>query len=141
MGEDLAIRFLRRAGYYVWQRNCVVGGGEIDIIAIKDHTLVFVEVKTRKDAFKYDPLYAVDDAKVKQLNKLADTFIEEHEPYLKRIRIRSYRFDIIGITLKGKYLYRKESLIHCEDAFTDASLSHRPGATYQAPHQDGNTKE
>ena len=40
--------FLEHNGYEILERNFTVRGGEIDIIARKDDTLCFVEVKTRK---------------------------------------------------------------------------------------------
>lgn len=46
-GENEAARFLKKQGYKILKRNYVDGNSEIDIIATKDKTLVFVEVKTR----------------------------------------------------------------------------------------------
>ncbi|PIP65656.1 hypothetical protein COU77_02235 [Candidatus Peregrinibacteria bacterium CG10_big_fil_rev_8_21_14_0_10_49_16] len=50
VGEKIAVRFLRRKGYRILDRNVRVGcHGEIDIIAFDphDHVIAFVEVKTR----------------------------------------------------------------------------------------------
>ena len=46
-GENVAARFLQRAGYKILGRNYRTPVGEIDIIARDGKTLVFVEVKTR----------------------------------------------------------------------------------------------
>jgi putative endonuclease len=49
-GEDLACHFLRRRGYKILYRNFRGRrGGEIDIVCRDRDTLVFVEVKTRRD--------------------------------------------------------------------------------------------
>jgi len=44
--EDCAAAWLSAEGYTIVERNFRVRGGEIDIIAFKDETLVFVEVKS-----------------------------------------------------------------------------------------------
>lgn len=46
-GESLAAHFLKSKGYKILKSNYVIAGGEIDLIARKDGTLAFVEVKTR----------------------------------------------------------------------------------------------
>ena len=52
-GEDAAAAFLQKKGYKILQRNFHIKGGEIDIVAEKDNTLVFIEVKTRRMQFSY----------------------------------------------------------------------------------------
>lgn len=46
-GEDLAANFLRKNGYRILERNFLIRGGEVDIIAQDKDVLVFVEVKAR----------------------------------------------------------------------------------------------
>ena len=46
-GEDIAIQHLRTKGYDILDKNWRSGHKEIDIIARKDDTIVFVEVKAR----------------------------------------------------------------------------------------------
>ena len=48
-GEKLAARELIKKGYAIREKNYHTRMGEIDIIAEKDNTVVFVEVKLRKD--------------------------------------------------------------------------------------------
>ena len=45
-GEKRAADYLTENGYKILFKNWRLSGGEIDIIAIKDDVLVFVEVKT-----------------------------------------------------------------------------------------------
>ena len=47
VGEKLATKFLQRKGYKIIDRNFRSRLGEIDIIALEDDTLVFIEVKIR----------------------------------------------------------------------------------------------
>ena len=46
-GELLAANHLQSEGYVIRHRNWRCGHKELDIVAEKDGTLVFVEVKTR----------------------------------------------------------------------------------------------
>ena len=48
-GEDAVCRYLRLRGWRILERNFTVKGGEIDLIAESEDTLVFVEVKGRTD--------------------------------------------------------------------------------------------
>ena len=43
-GEKVAAKFLKKQGYKIVGKNFVSAHGEIDLIAKKDGTLVFVEV-------------------------------------------------------------------------------------------------
>ena len=47
--EELAAAFLEKQGYVILEKNFFCRTGEIDIIAREGDTLVFVEVKYRKD--------------------------------------------------------------------------------------------
>ena len=47
LGEQIASRYLEDQGYVILGRNYRNGHKEVDIIAQKDGTLYFVEVKTR----------------------------------------------------------------------------------------------
>ena len=50
-GERAAERVLRRAGLTILARNWRAAGGELDLTALEEGTVVFVEVKTRLDGF------------------------------------------------------------------------------------------
>ncbi len=59
IGENAAAEFLKKKGYVILERNFRKGYGEIDIIAVKKGTLVFVEVKTRSSDKFGTPLDAI----------------------------------------------------------------------------------
>lgn len=46
LGEDIACTFLEKNGFKILERNYTKKWGEIDIIAKKDTTLYFIEVKS-----------------------------------------------------------------------------------------------
>ena len=45
-GEEKASQYLIQKGYSIIARNFRTKGGEVDIIAVKDNVVVFVEVKS-----------------------------------------------------------------------------------------------
>ncbi len=68
-GEELAANYLMKAGYRILHRNWRLKGGcEIDIVAFKDNTLHFVEVKTRTTTF-IDPSRAVNIQKIRHIGR------------------------------------------------------------------------
>lgn len=49
-GEDLAVNFLRRRGFFIIERNFYTTYGEIDIVAKCGNDYYFIEVKTRRNS-------------------------------------------------------------------------------------------
>ncbi len=93
-GEDLAVSFLRKKGYKIIERNFRMRGGEIDIIAIDDDTLVFIEVKARSTTEFGSPLEAITYWKMNSLIKTAQ-FYKNKNPRLPQ----ALRIDAVAITL------------------------------------------
>ena len=62
--EELAAAYLREKGYVILERDWHSGYRDIDIIAQKDCTIVFVEVKTRSSSDFLDPITAVNRQKL-----------------------------------------------------------------------------
>ncbi|GAB4534571.1 MAG: YraN family protein [Thermodesulfovibrionia bacterium] len=93
-GEEIALRFLRKNGYKIVDRNYRTPIGEIDIIAKDEDTLVFIEVKTREGRGYGQPFEAVDKRKRQKIADVASL-------YLKRFRdIPPCRFDVVSISYK-----------------------------------------
>ncbi len=92
--EDRAVRYLMLRLYKIVERNYAARTGEIDIIAKKDNTYVFVEVKYRSDISKGYPAEAVTELKKKKIRRTA-----EHYLVSKHINIDNtdIRFDVIEI--------------------------------------------
>ena len=96
-GEEAALRFLKKRGYRIVEKNYVCKMGEMDIIAKEKDTLVFVEVKTRTSTFFGPPQLAVNSRKQRQLSKVALNYLNE-----KRLKDVKARFDVVAILLRQK---------------------------------------
>lgn len=71
--ERIAILYLRLKGYRIIARRYLVKGGEIDIIARRGITVVFVEVKLR--AAIDDAMIAIEPAKRRRMARAARVFL------------------------------------------------------------------
>lgn len=97
LGEEIATEFLRKKGYKIIGRNFRIRGGEIDIIAIENHTLVFIEVKTRTSNKFGTPLEAITPWKLKSLLHTLNFYKATH-PGLPD----SMRLDAVSIILNNQ---------------------------------------
>lgn len=74
-GEALACEYLKKQGYKILERNFRIRGGEIDIVAKEEETLVFIEVKTRWSHDFGLPVESMTLWKIKSLLKTAQFYI------------------------------------------------------------------
>lgn len=74
LGERFAESLLKRKGYSILKTKFRSRFGEVDIIALKDSTLVFVEVKTRWSEKFGKPEEAVTPWKLKKIAKTGEYF-------------------------------------------------------------------
>lgn len=97
-GEDIAVVFLKHAGFRILERNYKNKSGralgEIDIVAEDRSELVFVEVKAREarpgeDVF---PEENITTSKLRKLSRIAEEYIRE-----KKRERSPYRFDAVLI--------------------------------------------
>lgn len=92
LGEREAERFLLRQGMIILFRGYQDRVGEVDLIAVDQRTVVFVEVKTRSSDIAGDPEDAVDKGKQTKLTKTAIGFLKWH-----RLTECAARFDVVAI--------------------------------------------
>ena len=76
-GEHLAVDLLVTKGYAIVERNWRAGNLEVDIVAMKDNRIVFVEVKTRSSGF-VDPLDAIDRRRVSRIVRAANSYVKAY---------------------------------------------------------------
>jgi putative endonuclease len=93
-GEDLACRELERRGYVILARRYRRRGGELDIIARDGETLVFVEVKARRDHAFGAAAEGVHMLKRHRMVRVALDYVMAH-----RLAGCPCRFDVVSIHL------------------------------------------
>jgi putative endonuclease len=96
MGEALAADHLMRMGLRIVNRNWRCRYGELDVIASDEanHTVVFVEVKTRTGDGYGGLAQAVTPRKVRRLRRLAGLWLAGQDERWAAIRI-----DVIGVRI------------------------------------------
>jgi putative endonuclease len=107
-GEQLAARFLERAGLRIIARRFRLRCGEIDLIALDRDLVVFVEVKTRRGHGYGAPAESVTPFKQKKIARAALAFLSGrgwHE--------RPCRFDVVEVVAGGE----TPEIRHIPDAF------------------------
>src|SRR3989338_10454853 len=87
IGENVAVEYLKRHGFSIRDRNITKKTGELDIIAEKENTLHFVEVKTIlaeefplaecKGEDVYDPSLNLHEAKVRKVARTGEWYVLE----------------------------------------------------------------
>lgn len=94
-------------GYRILCKNYVIGrgstAGEVDFIAKRRKTIVFVEVKERKNL--QNALYAIKPNQQKRIINAARYFIQAHSQYTAY----NFRFDAFFVAQKFKFLHIKNA--------------------------------
>lgn len=96
-GESLAQTYLCERGLVPVEINYLCKLGEIDLVMRHGDTLVFVEVRQRRNTLYGSPLETVSVAKQHKLRRAA-----EHYLLARRIpHNQALRFDVVGIVGSG----------------------------------------
>ena len=90
--EGAVTEFLKNNGIEIIKRNYYCKLGEIDIIALDGDTLVFIEVKYRKNANYGRATEVISATKQKKIIKTAKYYL------MCNNTDRKIRFDVVGIT-------------------------------------------
>jgi putative endonuclease len=86
---------LTSAGYQVIDRNWRTRWGELDIVALQERLLVFVEVKARRSGAFGTADEAVSQAKLERVTGAAMAWLAEHDEYQDHV----WRVDLVAVTL------------------------------------------
>jgi len=108
LGEDLARKRLKDLGYRVLETNYRCPLGEIDLVARDGDTLVFVEIKTRRNQPSSLAKEAVHKRKQAQLSKAALAYMKH-----KNLWGSKARFDVVAIGMSDG----KKEVEIIQDAF------------------------
>lgn len=91
-GEDVSVDFLRNEGYKILEKNFNCSSGEIDIIALKNNILSFIEVKSRFTTSFGNPKESVTCYKQHRIINSAKYYLHHKKLYDYYIR-----FDVIEV--------------------------------------------
>ena len=103
--ERAAARFLKGQGYRILARKFRIRGGEIDIIAVRDDAIAFVEVKARRSVEA--ALASITEGQRRRLARAAAAWVTQNP------------FAADGYALRGDavVLDARRSPLHIENAF------------------------
>lgn len=76
--ESVAAEYLKQLGYKITTQNWRTRWCEIDIVAVKDKVVYFVEVKYRYKNDWGDGLEAITNKKLQQMTFAADLWVKEN---------------------------------------------------------------
>lgn len=96
--EQLAFRFLTDRGLRPVGRNYRTRGGEIDLIMLDGHCLVYVEVRSRRSSSFTEPGLTVDHRKQAKIIRTAALFAARNPAYANHVM----RFDVVAIEGKNR---------------------------------------
>lgn len=107
-GEVVAVKFLKKSGYKILEKNYRKTYGEIDIIAQCRENIAFVEVKTRKSDAYGTPAEFVTKEKQQKIIKCAYTYIQENDLDAE------FTFDVIEVYMENN---KVKNINHIKNAF------------------------
>jgi putative endonuclease len=96
--EDLVASRLAEAGWEILERNARTRHGELDLVALDNRSLVFVEVKAGRTGSAFGPerpVLSVDFRKQARIRRLATAWMSGRRDLPRYDQIR---FDAIGVT-------------------------------------------
>lgn len=86
IGEDFCVKHLVKHGFSILDRNYLKKWGEIDVVAKRNGTVHFIEVKSKElksfmwnSADSYDPEENVHPWKLKRLSRAIQTYLMEKD--------------------------------------------------------------
>jgi putative endonuclease len=109
--EGIALRFLKKEGFKVIEKNFLCRLGEIDIIAKDGDETVFVEVRSAfaKNYFM-EPLESIGPIKIEKVRRSALFWLNRHN-----IDSCNMRFDVVAVLFRQDF--KKYEVTYIKDAF------------------------
>ena len=92
--ENLALDFLANQGLMLVTRNFLSRAGEIDLIVKNATTLVFVEVRFRRDISRGTGAETITHQKMTKIVQTARYFLQNN-PHYDNL---DYRFDVVSVS-------------------------------------------
>lgn len=111
-GEDRAQEYLQAQGFRILEKNWACREGEVDLVALEDETIVFVEVKARSSHAFGRPEESLTAEKQRRLQRTAWSYLQEN-----KIEDADWRIDVVAIDRGDDGLVRR--LDHYRNAVAD----------------------
>jgi putative endonuclease len=107
-GERVAEAWLAQRGWTILDRRFRSGHRDLDLVAEREGTVAFVEVKARTGKDFGQPAEAVNWRKQRELSRSASVWIARFGR-----REQTFRFDVVGVLIDGE----RVRVQHIENAF------------------------
>ena len=107
IGEGAAAQFLTKKGYQILERNLSNKFGEIDIIAQKSGTTIFVEVKAKTGLNFGTPEEMISPRKLQRIRTMASVYTKGKD--------LPCRLDVIAVVLNSDNTVQR--LTHYENVY------------------------
>lgn len=101
-GEAIAAAYLKKHGFEVIEQNWRSKFGEIDIVATKNETLLFIEVKLKYGDKFGSPEEMLTKTKIQQVLNNAEVYLLAHRKFM----CFKKRIDGICIVMEGEHVAR-----------------------------------
>lgn len=105
-GERLAQDFLKKKGYHILETNYRCREGEIDIVAMHQNCLVFVEVRTKSNLEFGSPEESITAAKKGHMRRSAQHYLIQQNQSPD-----SWRIDLVAVEMDLNNKLRRIELI------------------------------
>jgi len=103
LGESIATSYLTNLGFLILARNFRTKIGELDIVAEKNNTLFFCEVKTRVGDLHGKPFEAVTYRKIEHIKRTAQAYLLQNSIKNSKLSIQVISIELFP-TKKVKYI-------------------------------------
>ena len=118
LGERIAARWLARDGWQVVDRRWRSGRRDLDLVAIRENVVAFVEVKTRRSTWSGQPVEAVNWRKQRELTRSAQAWMDQRAMLMAPVGA-VFRFDVVGVVARRDGV----GVRHIESAFQAFSVT------------------
>lgn len=102
--EQIALRYLKKQGLKPIMQNYHCRLGEIDLVMEDNDTLVFVEVRFRRNLHYGNGIESITHSKIQRIMKTAEHYLMRYQE-----KNRCVRFDAIGIDASHKIQWIKSA--------------------------------
>jgi putative endonuclease len=103
--ELACCKYLKSQGLKLVEKNFSCRSGEIDIIMLDSSTLVFVEVRFRKNNTFGGGLESITQAKQRKLRNTAELYLQQNNQY------KNARFDVVSMSKNNQTKLIKQNYI------------------------------